>query len=390
MQKNNCTVFSGMRILQGQTWLSDHAVVVEHDKIKAIIPKNMASHHHPAKEIKLQADDMLVPGFIDLHVHGARGSDVMDASAESFATIGNALAEEGVTGYLATTMTAPKKEIEAVLAAIPDAIQQKTGAAVLGVHLEGPFIAKDKCGAQNAKNVLAPDAALVAEWQRLAQGAIKLVTLAPELPGVIKLIEALCEANIVAAIGHTDANYEQTTAAIKAGCTHGTHIFNAMSGLHHRAPGAAGALLLTPEVTVDLIADGVHLHPATVEMVYRSKGTDRLILISDAMRAKCMCDGQYDLGGQQVTVQNGVAALKDGTLAGSLLKIPLAIKNIMQFSGCTLVDALRMVSYNPARKLKLHANKGSIEIGKDADLVVLSSGLDVKMTMREGSVVFAA
>jgi N-acetylglucosamine-6-phosphate deacetylase len=161
-----------------------------------------------------------------------------------------------------------------------------------------------------------------------------------------------------------------------------------MTGLQQRAPGAAGALLLSQEVSADIIADGVHLHHAIVDLAYRLKGNDRLILISDAMRAKCMCDGQYDLGGQQVTVQNGAASLDNGTLAGSLLKIPQAIKNIMQFTTCTLVDAIRMVSYNPARKLKLDAHKGSIEIGKDADLVVLSPDRDVKMTMREGLMIF--
>lgn len=388
MDKKARIIISGMRLLHGHSWVEDQALVIEQGKIKAIIPKHMVSHHLPAQQIHLSADDLLVPGFIDLHVHGARGSDVMDATAEAFVTISNTLAEEGVTGYLATTMTAPKEAIESVLTAIPAAMQQKNGAAILGVHLEGPFIAKNKRGAQNEKDVQSPDAGLLAEWQRIAQGAIKLVTLAPELPDANKLIEALCEARIVAAIGHTEATYEQAMAAIKLGCSHATHLFNAMSGIQQRAPGAAGALLLSDSVSADIIADGVHLHPAIVEMAYRLKGNDQLILISDAMRAKCMCDGQYDLGGQQVTVQNGVAALDNGALAGSLLKLPQAIKNIMQFTTCTLVDALRMVSYNPARKLQLEAHKGSIEVGKDADLVVLSPDIAVKMTMREGVVVF--
>lgn len=388
MNENNKIIFSGMRILHGEKWIAHHALVVEAGKIKAIIPDNMISHHKPAKNIQLGADDMLVPGFIDLHIHGAQGSDVMDGTPEAFITISNALAEEGVTGYLATTMTASKEKIDTVLSAIPQAMQQKTGAAILGVHLEGPFIAKSKCGAQNEKEIRAPDAVLVTEWQRLAQGAIKLVTLAPELPGAEAFIATLREANIIPAIGHTDANYEQTRKAIQAGCSHATHLFNAMSGLQQRAPGAVGAILLSDEVSADLIADGVHVHPATVALAYRLKGNDHLILISDAMRAKCMCDGQYDLGGQQVTVQNGTAALNNGALAGSLLKLPQAIKNVMQFTTCTLVEAIHMASYNPARKLQLDTKKGSIEIGKDADLVVFTSELDVKMTMREGVVVF--
>jgi N-acetylglucosamine-6-phosphate deacetylase len=388
MEKNDRRIFSNMRILQGQTWIEHHALIVEDGKIKSIIPNNMISHHFPAQEIKLRADDMLVPGFIDLHIHGARGSDVMDATTEAFTTISAALAEEGVTGYLATTMTAPKKEIEAVLAAIPAAMKDKAGAAILGVHLEGPFIAKDKRGAQLADELLEPNVEQFKAWQAIAQGAIKLVTLAPELPNVTALITALHDAEIIAAIGHTNASYEQTMQAIKAGCSHATHLFNAMRGLHQREPGALGALLLSPTVSADLIVDGVHLHPAIVDIAYRLKGNDGLILISDAMRAKCMGNGQYDLGGQQVTVANARATLSDGTLAGSLLKLPQAIRNMVQYTNCTLLDAIRMVTYNPARKLKLDKQKGSIEIGKDADLVVLSPDLEVNMTMREGLMIF--
>ena len=176
--------------------------------------------------------------------------------------------------------------------------------------------------------------------------------------------------------------------AIKAGCTHATHLFNAMRGLHQREPGVVGAVLSSQEVSADLIVDGIHVHPAMVDMAYRLKGNDGLMLISDAMRAKCLCNGQYDLGGQQVNVANGRAVLEDGTLAGSLLKLPQAIRNIMQYTTCTLIDAIRMASYNPARKLKIDTHKGSIEIGKDADMVILSSELEVTMTMREGQEIF--
>jgi len=387
MRSNERYILTGMRVLQGE-WLTGQAVVIENTKVKAIVPNNMIEHHQPAKKIELSAQDMLVPGFIDLHIHGARGSDVMDATAESFKTISNALAEEGVTGYLATTMTASQQAIEAVLAAIPTAMQEQHGAAILGVHLEGPFIAADKRGAQRDDAIIAPDSNLLNAWQTLAQGAIKMVTMAPELPGALTFIETLRAANIIAAIGHTNATYDQTMQAIQAGCHHATHLFNAMRGIHQRDAGATGAILLSDGVSADVIVDGIHLQPAIVDLIYRLKGHERLMLISDAMRAKCLCDGKYDLGGQEVLVIKSKAVLRDGTLAGSVLKLPDAIKNIVQYTGCTLEQALRMASYNPARKLNIESHKGSIEVGKDADLVVLSSELDVKMTMREGLIVF--
>lgn len=381
-------IFSGMQIFIDKKWVPDHAVVVEGSTIKAIIPVAMSKHHLPAEHHEFPADYYLTPGFIDVHIHGAYGHDVMDGTQDALIAISHALAAEGVTGFLATTMTADDERIETVLKVIAEMLPNSQGAAILGVHLEGPFIAKDKMGAQCKGRERLPDTALMQHWQKCAQGAIKWVTLAPELPNALELIKLLREMHVIASVGHTNATYAETRAAIKAGCSQATHLFNAMRGIHQREPGAVGALLLSDEVIAELIVDDIHLHPAIVELAWQLKGKDRLLLVTDAMRAKCLGDGEYDLGGQRVDVRAGRATLADGTLAGSLLRMPQALKNMVQFSHCTLADAISMVTENPARILKLDARKGAISVGQDADLVVMNASLDVALTMREGRVVF--
>ena len=381
-------IFSGMQVLLGQQWIHDQAVVVEGTTIQAIIPAVMVKHHLPAIHYTFPADFYLIPGLIDLHIHGAGGKDVMDAEPLALITISKMLAEEGVTGFLATTMTSSNEQIEAALHTVRHSKDDELAAAVLGVHLEGPFISVDKRGAQSDRHVKAPDPALIKHWQTMADGAIKMVTLAPELTNAESLIKTLREANVIAACGHTNATYAETMAAIDAGVRYATHLFNAMRGLQQREPGATGALLLAKEVMAELIVDGCHLHPAMIELAYRLKGRDRLVLVSDAMRAKCCGDGEYDLGGDAVFVKTGRAARQDGTLAGSVLRLPDAIKNIVQYSSCTLMDAVQMASFNPARLLSLDRRKGSIEIGKDADLVILNAALEVQLTMREGRKIY--
>lgn len=381
-------IFFGMSILVEGDWVKDHALFVEDRIIKAIAPiKNL--HDYPAaKRYEFPNDYYLLPGWIDLHIHGAEGHDVMDGSKEAIAAMSYSLAKEGVTGFLATTMTAENDRIESVLPVLSDGMQIKEGAAILGVHLEGPFISAEKKGAQQAVFTQKPDLFLLERWQQLAQGAIKLVTLAPELPGSLELVQRLRDMGILVSVGHTNATFAETEAAIKAGCTHATHLFNAMRGIHHREPGAVGALLLAPQVMAELVADGLHLHPAMIDLTFKLKGKERLILVTDAMRAKCLGEGSYDLGGQRVMVREGKATLSDGTLAGSTLRMPQAIKNMMQFTQCTLAAAIDCASYNPAFQLGLHKRKGSIQKGKDADLVVTNQALDVMLTMREGKVVY--
>jgi N-acetylglucosamine-6-phosphate deacetylase len=384
--KNNRCIFTGMQILCNNTWLSDHAVIIENGKIQKIIAKKLLNDLSGTVH-EFAADDYLLPGLIDLHIHGAAGHDVMDGSVEALTAISESLAREGVTGFLATTMTASHERIASVLKTIARAMSAKQGAAILGAHLEGPFISSAKMGAQRGDDICHPDAALLASWQELAKGAIKLVTLAPELPDALSLIKKIREMGVVASIGHTNATYAETKAAVDAGCTHATHLFNAMRGIHQREPGALGALLLAENINAELIVDGLHLHPAIVELTMRLKGKDKLLLVTDAMRAKCLGDGEYDLGGQTVAVRSNVAMLADGTLAGSTLSMPEAIKNIVQFTQCPLADAINMASLNPARILGIQQHKGSIAEGKDADLVVMNASLEVMMTMREGLII---
>ncbi|MES2218033.1 MAG: N-acetylglucosamine-6-phosphate deacetylase [Pseudomonadota bacterium] len=333
----------------------------------------------------------IVPGFIDLHVHGARGHDVMDGTMTALSAISTTLAAEGTTAFLATTMTAAPTAIEQAVVTVRDFMQMQLkaqGAAILGIHLEGPFIAAAKMGAQPGDKILAPNVELMKKWQLLSGDNVKLVTLAPELPDSHDLIDYLCSQHIVASIGHTNATYAETMTAINAGCTHATHLFNAMRGIHQREPGTVTAALLAANVMVELILDGVHLHPAIVELVLKTKGIENIVLVTDAMRAKCLADGCYELGGQDVTVSKGEARLADGTLAGSVLTMSSALQNMLEFTGCELRDALKMVAENPAKVLGLFDKKGSIAVGKDADIVVLDEELNVVLTVCGGEVVY--
>lgn len=383
-------IFSGMPIYFERKWVVDHAVVVEGEKIKAVIPASMIKHHLPAKEVHYGPDHRLLPGLIDLHVHGANNHDVMDGSVAAMQGMSLALAGEGVTGFLATTMTASPDHLAKVLPVIAEAETQVAGAAILGIHLEGPFIATEKMGAQDARYACLPDEALFTKWQNLSGDRIRVVTLAPELKGAISFIKMCRKNNVIASLGHTSASYDITMEAIRAGASQATHLFNAMQGVHQRDPGAAVALLLSDEVVAEVIADGYHLHDAMLALALRVKGFDRLLLVSDAMRAKCMCDGVYDLGGQPVTVKAGLATLTDGTLAGSTLALPKAIKRMVEGARCSLADAVHMATYVPARVLQCETRKGSIEVGKDADLTIMNSNFEAVYTMREGKVCYRA
>lgn len=382
-------IYSGMSLFVENQWVSDHAVVVEGEKIKAIIPAGMIKHHLPATQRVFDATHRMIPGLIDLHVHGANNHDVMDGTPTAMQGLSEALAREGVTGFLATTMTASSDTLSRVLSVVDASAPTLTGAAVLGVHLEGPFISPDKVGAQNAADVQLPNQALFDEWQARSGNRIRVVTLAPEQANALHLIKALHKNNVIVSLGHTNATYEETMQAIHAGASVATHLFNAMRGLHQREPGAAGALLLSDSVTAEMIVDGIHLHPAMVELALRVKSPKRLVLISDAMRAKCMKDGVYTLGGQSVTVNQGRATLADGTLAGSTLKLIDAIHHLSETPYCSLAEAIQMATLVPASLLQCEARKGSIDVGKDADLTVINAAFEVVCTVREGRVCFS-
>ncbi|SRR5579883_30565 len=390
---DNEIILSNLQIHTEKGMIKNGSVIVRNKKIFDIVPKNKISKKRAANAYSFPKNYHLVPGFIDLHVHGARGSDVMDATQNALETMSRALAEEGTTGFLATTMTAAPTDIEKALRNVNDFVKNQkklSGAKLLGVHLEGPFISPKKVGAQRADLILKPNVDLVTAWQKISGNNIKLLTLAPELENSKELIRFLKRKKIIAAIGHTDATYEETLAAIKLGCSHVTHLFNAMRPLHQREPGVVAAALQSEQVTAELIADGLHVHPAILQLALTLKTPEKISLVTDAMRAKCLTDGKYELGGQIVFVKDNRVNLADGTLAGSVLKMNEALRNILQFTHCSIKDAIKMLSENPAKELNLFSRKGSIAKKKDADLVVLDDTFKVVMTVCEGAVTFCS
>jgi N-acetylglucosamine-6-phosphate deacetylase len=328
---------------------------------------------------------ILAPGFIDLHVHGAAGAEFLDAGPGGLAAILRAHALGGTTGLLATTVTAAAAPLEAAVRALGAAPPVPGGAALLGVHLEGPYLCAARRGAQDERHLRPPD---LAELERLlAAGPVRLVTLAPELPGSLPAIARLVRKGVAVSVGHTDATYAEAMAAFDAGARHATHLFNGMRPLHHREPGVAGAALDRAGVTCELICDGWHVHPAAMRLATRLKGTEGTVLVTDAMAAAGLGDGAYRIGDLPVRVRDGRAELDDGsgTLAGSTLTMGAAVRNAVALAGVALADALAMASATPARLLGLQERKGALAAGHDADLVVLGDGLEVAGTMVAGA-----
>ena len=381
-------IISGPRVYTEKNILENGIVEIQDGIIKKV--DSAEKNSHASEVLEFPANYHLIPGFIDLHTHGANGHDVMDATPEALAVIAKALAAEGTTAFLATTMTADVKEIEKALSVVNDFMQSpqnKIGAKILGVHLEGPFLALTKMGAQRGDKIISPDVDLLKKWEKISGDNIRLVTLAPEQKNSMAMIAYLKKQNIISSLGHTDATYAEACEAIEAGSSYATHLFNAMRGIHHREPGTVTAALLSDDVTAELVVDGFHLHPGIVKLVLKIKGKEKIVLVTDAMRAKCLADGCYDLGGQDVYVEKGSARLKDGTLAGSVLKMPSAVQNMLNYTGCELIDAVKMAAENPAKLLGVFDYKGSIAVGKDADIVVLNDSLEVVLTVCAGKIV---
>ncbi|MCA1061573.1 N-acetylglucosamine-6-phosphate deacetylase [Rossellomorea aquimaris] len=329
----------------------------------------------------------VVPGMIDIHIHGVNGADTMDATQEALDTMTGTLPKEGTTSFLATTMTEGSDAIEKALKATADYIlkHQRAGhAEILGLHLEGPFINPDKAGAQPLSQIRKPCVATFKHWQTLAEDQIKVVTLAPELDHDYELIRYLKEHGIISSVGHSSASFDEVGEAIDAGLSHVTHLFNQMTGLHHREPGIVGASFLRKELMVELISDGIHVRPEVIQLAYNQISDERLILITDSMRAKCLKNGQYDLGGQTVTVKDGKALLDENTLAGSVLKMKDAFMNIQDFTSSDMTSAIKMTSENPAKQLNVFDRKGSLALQKDADIVILDENKDVYTTLCKG------
>jgi len=327
------------------------------------------------------------PGFIDLHVHGARGVDVMDATPEAVEALARSLGASGVTSFLATTMTMPLPRIVAALGAIREALGAAPGGArILGAHLEGPFIDPGHKGAQDAAHVLPPDG----EFIKAHRDVIRIVTLAPERDPGFRCLDALRASGVVFSLGHSGATFEEALEGVAHGIRHATHLFNAMPPFHHRRPGPVGAALVSDDVTCELIADGVHVHPGLYPLIYRLKGPHRLVLVSDAMRGGGLGEGVWDLGGQQVTVRGGEARLADGTIAGSVLTLDRALRNFREGTGLSLEEMMPLTSGNAARVLGMDHRLGRVAPGYDADLVLLDDEGVVRRTVVGGETIYDA
>lgn len=324
------------------------------------------------------------PGFLNLHIHGCGGKDAMDGTREALGAMSRLLPSTGVTGWLPTTMTSSGDAITRALSAIREARGRATGAEILGANLEGPFISERYKGAQKACHIQKAHWDLVEPFT----GLIRILTLAPETLTDMDFIPRCCRAGIIVSLGHSDATYEEAARAISAGASHITHLYNAMSPFHHRKPGLVGAALTLP-VTCELIADGIHIHPAALELAVRTKGLSRIVLITDSMRACLLGEGKSELGGQTVYVKDGRATLEDGTLAGSILTMDQAVRNIWKWAHLTLPQAVQLATANPARELGL-TDRGTLEPGKRADITMFDEDFRILGTYVKGCCAFRA
>ena len=388
------TLISGGRILTPFEQLENREILLGGGGILQI--SEPGSHPHPDRRI--DADGAIIaPGFLDVHVQGAGGADVLDASDNALKTIGHTCARFGVTGYLATTVYRPEGDnthLEVAATACRSASQPsgspEHGAKPLGIHIEGPFIARGKRGMIQEDCIAPVDSATMRRIRKLTGEQLRMLTLAPELPGALDLITGLRIQEVIPSFGHSEADYGQTLAGIKAGIRHATHLYNAMRTMHHRDPGPIPALLETPGLSVQLIPDGAHIHPPMLRLALERLRGDRLVLISDGMQAMGLPDGRYVYNGLEYESRDGTARYLDGTLIGTSLGMSQLIARFIEHTGCSLAEAVRAGSYNPACVLGLQERKGRVKEGWDADLVILNQDLSVRMTILEGRCIYEA
>lgn len=339
-----------------------------------------------------EKNQVILPGFIDEHIHGAAGADAMDGTVEALKTISVAIASEGTTGFLATTMTQSPENITNAMKAVKDYREEnpEEGAAVLGIHLEGPFISTKHVGAQPIQYVAKPEVETFDKYYAASGNSIKIVSLAPEVDGADNLISHLNDLGVVASAGHTDSGYEDIKKAVNCGLKNVTHCYNAQKALHHREIGTVGSAMLIDSLNCEAICDTIHLSVPAIKLLIKNKPHDKFTLITDSMRAKHLPDGLSELGGQEVIVKNGEARLKDGTLAGSVLKMNDAIKNLVLKCDVPFINAVDFATANPAKNLNVFDNKGSIAVGKDADFAVMNEDFSIALTVRNGKIIYKA
>lgn len=360
------------------------SILVENGKIKEINPINYIDKN------VIDANGLYVsPGFIDVHIHGAGGYDTMDGTSEAIDIISKTIVQHGTTAFTPTTMTVSVNDIRKSLKVIKKLKEEGSeGAHVLGVHLEGPFVSPKAIGAQNPNYILAPSISTYNDIVKDYEDIIVCITLAPEVDGAKELIKYLSAKGVVCSLGHTNATYEEAMDAIGCGASHATHLFNAMTPLTHRNPGVIGAIF-DSNITTETISDGIHISYPALRIAYKQKGTDNVLLISDAMMACCMPNGNYSLGGQDVIVNGNEARLKNGALAGSVLTLDKAVENVYKNSNLPLYEVIKMATYNGAKHCKVENHKGQIKEGFDADLILFDDDINIKKVFILGEEVYS-
>lgn len=374
----NCNIIYLDKIEKG-------SVLVEDGKIKEINPTNQTSN-----DIIDGEGLYLSPGFINVHIHGASGHDTMDGTFEAINEISKSIVKNGTTSFTPTTMTVSIDAIKKSMEVIKEAKLNGTdGALVLGAHLEGPFISPAAIGAQNPNYLEKPDIGTYMKMVGDCEDAVVSITIAPEVNGAKELIKELTSRGVVCSIGHTKATYEEAIEGIECGCSHSTHLFNAMTPFAHREAGVVGAIFDT-DITTETITDGIHISYPSLRIAYKQKTTDKVLLVTDSMMACCMPDGIYSLGGQDVVVSNGAARLTNGSLAGSILTLDKAIDNVNKNTDLPLYEIVKMATFNGAKHCRVEDRKGIIKEGYDADLVLFDENIDVKTVLVNGKVVHTA
>lgn len=369
------------KIIKEDEVLTGYALVYD-KKIEKIIPQEQADTAD-YEEVLDAAGQFVSPGFINMHIHGCSGFDVMDDSEDNISQMCRSLVQSGVTGFLPTTMTYDFPRIYRALDKLRKAMSSEDGARVLGANVEGPFISVDYKGAHDEQYIVKPEFELIQAYTDV----IKVMTVAPEAIESPDFIEKCNDNNIILSLGHSSATYEEAVKAIESGFKHITHMYNAMPVFNHRKPGVIGAAMDT-DAMCELITDNIHVHPAMQRILLKAKGTDRIVLVTDSMCACMLEDGEYELGGQPVIVKGMTAKLKNGVIAGSVLTMDRGVYNFKENTGITIQEAVKMVTANPAKELGLYSELGSIEIGKNADLTIFNHKIEIMTTLVNGKVVY--
>ncbi|MGO4271302.1 N-acetylglucosamine-6-phosphate deacetylase [Paenibacillus sp. TAF58] len=373
---------TNVRVVAETGIIEQGSVCVENGRITAIVEGALV--HSEGFEILDGEGKLLIPGMIDVHIHGAKGYDMMDGTVRSIEVVSETCAATGCTSFLATSVSSKMEDLQRMIDNVKRVAGKERGASIVGIHTEGPYLNVRRKGMQNEAFLRHPDITEMEQVVEQAGSLLKMVTIAPELPGGMEMVSYLRERGIIVAIAHSDATYDEATEAFRLGASHITHCFNGMRPIHHRDPGLVVAAFEQPHVSLQAIVDHVHLHPAIIRLMYKIKGADGMVLITDALHAMGLGDGDYQFGGHAVKVAGGVAQLQDGTLASSTVTMNEALRNTVEL-GISLEDAVTMASRTPADLLGL-LQKGRIAFGADADMVLLDDQFQVVWTMIGGRI----